>query len=80
MPNPAEGSYQCKCKDGFEGDGKRICNKIPIEEPCKEKNDPCNKNENNIANINFAPVNTNRQNFFNINTEVENEIDINKKK
>ena len=75
-----EGSYQCKCQDGFEGDGKRACNKIPEEKPCEEKNNLCNRNENNIANINFAPVNTNRQNFVNINTEVENEIDINKKK
>ena len=75
-----EGSYQCKCKDGFEGDGKRTCTKIPDKEPCKEKADPCNKKENNIANINFAPVNTNKQNFVNINTEIENEIDMNKKK
>ena len=75
-----EGSYQCKCKDGFEGDGKRTCKEISNKEPCKENNDPCNKNENNIANINFAPVNTNRQNFININTEVENEIDFDNKK
>ena len=55
-----EGSYQCKCKDGFEGDGKTTCNKIPEKKPCDEKHDPCNKNENNIANINFAPVNSNQ--------------------
>ena len=75
-----EGSYQCKCKDGFEGDGKRTCNKIPDKKPCDEKHDPCNKNENIIANINFAPVNSNRQNFVNINTDVENEVAINNKK
>ena len=40
-----EGSYQCKCKEGFEGDGKRTCKKPSNEEPCKEKTDACNKNE-----------------------------------
>ena len=71
-----EGSYLCKCKDGFEGDGKRTCRKASNGEPCKEKTDPCNKNENKIANLNFAPVNTNKQNFVNINTEIENEFDV----
>jgi len=29
------------------------------------------------VNVNFVPVNSNKQNWININTDVENEIDIN---
>merc|ERR1711970_1029451 len=33
--------------------------------------------DNNILNVNFAPINTNEQNWININTEVETDINVN---
>merc|ERR1712235_114031 len=33
--------------------------------------------DNNIINVNFAPVNTNQQNWVNINTEVETDVNVN---
>ena len=35
---------------------------------------------NNMLNVNFAPINSNLQNFININTEVETEIKNSKSK
>ena len=35
------------------------------------------KADNNIMNVNFAPVNTNQQNWVNINTEVETDVNVN---
>merc|ERR1711962_874008 len=32
---------------------------------------------NNIMNVNFAPINTNQQNWVNINTEVETDVNVN---
>merc|ERR1711976_600126 len=34
-------------------------------------------NQQNMMNVNFAPINNNAQNWVNINTEVENEVDVN---
>jgi len=33
--------------------------------------------DNNIMNVNFAPINTNQQNWVNINTEVETDVNVN---
>merc|ERR1711887_60618 len=33
--------------------------------------------DNNIMNVNFAPVNQNQQNWVNINTEVETDVNVN---
>ena len=47
--------------------------------PCYDCN-PCNDcdgNENNILNVNFAPINTNQQNWININTEIETDVNVN---
>lgn len=35
------------------------------------------KADNNIMNVNFAPINTNQQNWVNINTEVETDVNVN---
>merc|ERR1739838_777969 len=34
-------------------------------------------NQQNMMNVNFAPINNNAQNWVNINTEMESEVDIN---
>merc|ERR1719476_367597 len=52
----------------------------PAHPPCYDCNNPCNDcdgGENNIVNINFAPINTNQQNWININTEIETEVNVN---
>merc|ERR1719476_428101 len=52
----------------------------PAHPPCYDCNNPCNDcdgGENNIVNINFAPINTNQQNWININTEIETDVNVN---
>merc|ERR1712142_710520 len=34
-------------------------------------------NQQNMMNVNFAPINNNAQNWVNINTEMESEVDVN---
>ena len=50
-----------------------------MEEEWKEFQDLMRhgKADNNIMNINFAPINTNQQNWVNINTEVETDVNVN---
>ena len=57
-----------------------IANVISAHPPCYDCNNPCNDcdgNENNILNVNFAPINTNQQNWININTEIETDVNVN---
>merc|ERR1712055_526902 len=50
-----------------------------MEEEWKEFQDLMRhgKADNNIMNVNFAPINTNQQNWVNINTEVETDVNVN---
>jgi len=51
-----------------------------MEEEWKEFQDLMQRGkgaDNNIMNVNFAPINTNQQNWVNINTEVETDVNVN---
>merc|ERR1711931_59549 len=50
-----------------------------MEEEWKEFQDLMRhgKADNNIMNVDFAPINTNQQNWVNINTEVETDVNVN---
>merc|ERR1711912_94884 len=50
-----------------------------MEEEWKEFQDLMRhgKADNNIMNVNFAPINTNQQNWININTEIETDVNVN---
>merc|ERR1712226_1358231 len=69
---PMTGHHDYKDQDGhyMEHD---------MEEEWKEFQDLMRhgKADNNIMNVNFAPINTNQQNWVNINTEVETDVNVN---
>ena len=69
---PMSGHHDYKDQDGHDMDHD-------MEEEWKEFQDLMRhgKADNNIMNVNFAPINTNQQNWVNINTEVETDVNVN---
>merc|ERR1712136_464524 len=69
---PMSGHHDYKDQDGHDIDHD-------MEEEWKEFQDLMRhgKADNNIMNVNFAPINTNQQNWVNINTEVETDVNVN---
>merc|ERR1712088_464938 len=69
---PMSGHHDYKDQDGHDMEHD-------MEEEWKEFQDLMRhgKADNNIMNVNFAPINTNQQNWVNINTEVETDVNVN---
>merc|ERR1712137_1306563 len=69
---PMSGHQDYKDQDGHDMEHD-------MEEEWKEFQDLMRhgKADNNIMNVNFAPINTNQQNWVNINTEVETDVNVN---
>jgi len=69
---PMTGHHDYKDQDGHDMEHD-------MEEEWKEFQDLMRhgKADNNIMNVNFAPINTNQQNWVNINTEVETDVNVN---
>merc|ERR1712126_577700 len=69
---PMSGHHDYKDQDGHDMDPD-------MEEEWKEFQDLMRhgKANNNIMNVNFAPINTNQQSWVNINTEVEIDVNVN---
>merc|ERR1711937_851841 len=69
---PMSGHHDYKDQDGHGMDHD-------MEEEWKEFQDIMRHGgaDNNIMNVNFAPINTNQQNWVNINTEVETDVNVN---
>ena len=69
---PMSGHHDFKDQDGHDMEHD-------MEEEWKEFQDLMRhgKADNNIMNVNFAPINTNQQNWVNINTEVETDVNVN---
>merc|ERR1712088_268811 len=69
---PMSGHHDYKDQDGHDMEHD-------MEEEWKEFQDIMRHGgaDNNIMNVNFAPINTNQQNWVNINTEVETDVNVN---
>merc|ERR1712055_603485 len=69
---PMTGHHDYKDQDGHDMEHD-------MEEEWKEFQDIRRHGgaDNNIMNVNFAPINTNQQNWVNINTEVETDVNVN---
>merc|ERR1712156_243717 len=64
---------------GHKGEGEGHDMDHDMEQEWEQFQDIMRKGgaDNNIMNVNFAPINTNQQNWVNINTEVETDVNVN---